>query len=94
MRFLLAFTAAASLAACSHNKAAVDTGPETGRVATDTVRTTGVAHDTAHAVVTEKAAGVADTSAPAQVPVKAAEDSAPHAPTVLPDSAKAPPDSM
>jgi len=92
MRFLLAFTAAASLAACSHNKAAVDTGPETGRVATDTVRTTGVAHDTAHAVVTEKAAGVADTSA--QVPVKAAEDSAPHAPTVLPDSAKAPPDSM
>ena len=42
MRFLLALTAAASLAACSHNKAQTNAAPETGRVATDTAVTTGV----------------------------------------------------
>jgi hypothetical protein len=51
MRLLLALTAAVSLAACSHNKANVDTGPETGQVSTDTVRTTGTATGTATGTV-------------------------------------------
>lgn len=47
MRLLLALTAAVSLAACSHNKANVHTGPETGKASTtDTVRTTGKADTT------------------------------------------------
>jgi hypothetical protein len=96
MRFMLALTAAASLAACSHNKAAqVNTPPETGRVATDTVRTTGLANDTAHAVVTEKVANPKTDTVPVAKPgSKATAENAPHLPTVTPDSAKAPPDSM
>lgn len=92
MRFLLALTAATSLAACSHNKAAqVNTPPETGRVATDTVRTTGVANDTARAVVTEKVANPKPDTVPVAKP--ASDSTPPHPPTVTPDSAKAPPDS-
>ena len=96
MRFLLALTAAASLAACSHNKAAqLNTPPETGRVATDTVRTTGVANDTGHAVVTEKVANPKTDTVPVAKPgSEATAENTPHLPTVTPDSAKAPPDSM
>jgi len=62
MRLLLALAAAVSLAACSHNKANVDTGPETGRVSTDTVRTTGTATGTATGSATGTAAGTVDTT--------------------------------
>lgn len=58
MRWLLALTVAVSAAACSHNHANVRTGPETGRVETDTVRTTGTASGTA----TGSATGTVDTS--------------------------------
>lgn len=79
MRFLLAVTAAASLAACSHNKAETNAAPETGRVAADTAVTTGVkpAADTSPAA---KVAPVADTM--------------PQAPAAAPDSAKPPVDSV
>jgi len=80
MRFLLALTAAASLAACSHNKAQTNAAPETGRVATDTAVTTGVKP-------------AMDTSATAKV-APAATDTMPHTPAATPDSAKAPVDSV
>jgi hypothetical protein len=63
MRLLLALTTAVSLAACSHNKANVDTGPETGKVSTDTVRTTGTATGTATGTVDTTRAS-ADTARP------------------------------
>ena len=62
MRWLLALTVAASAAACSHNHANVRTGPETGRVETDTVRTTGTASGEASGTATGTATGTVDTS--------------------------------
>jgi len=91
MRFLLTLTAVAALAACSKNKTDVNATPETGRVATDTVKTTGAKGDSAHTVVTEKAANpTTDTTASAAAAAEVKADSMPHAPTVTPDSAKAP----
>ena len=91
MRFVLALTVATALVACSKNKTEVNTPPETGRVATDTVKTTGAKGDSAHTVVTEKAANpTTDTTASAAAAAEVKADSMPHAPTVTPDSAKAP----
>ena len=91
MRLVLALTAAAVLVACSKNKTDVNTAPETGRVATDTVKTTGAKGDSAHTVATEKAANpTTDTTASAAAAAEVKADSVPHAPTVTPDSASAP----
>ncbi len=64
MRLLLALAAVASLAACSKNHANVKTGPETGRVSTDTATTTGTVDTSGTAIGKAEgtATGTVDTS--------------------------------